>query len=220
VPLIPLIALLLLVLVLILAMPLLLFLRYRAGTVRRRGLRWLATLNLVMIVLSAGLFLSVAAITSFWVSDAFRYSLFGLMGGCLLGLLGLALSRWEETPQALHYTPNRWLILIITLAVTARLLYCAPRGSGCRNLALPGVYEQALTPFPILILISFLQNLTHATLFRSAGLSRADGKPLKDLNDLAHTDPDTWDGQRDFIGEAFSFVQKRIGKASGKRAEK
>ena len=115
-PLIPLVAVLLLVIALILAMPFLLFLRYRAGTVRRLGRRWVATLNLVMIVLSAGLFLSVAAITSFWVSDAFRYSLFGLMGGCLLGLLGLALSRWEETPQALHYTPNRWLILIISLA--------------------------------------------------------------------------------------------------------
>ena len=37
------------------------------------------------------------------------------------------------------------------------------RGSGCRNLALLGVYEQALTPFPVLLLISFLQNLTHAT---------------------------------------------------------
>ena len=122
-PLIPLVAVLLLVLALILAMPLLLVLRYRAGTVRRLGRRWVATLNLVMIVLSAGLFLYVAAITSFWIPDAFRYSLFGLMGGCLLGLLGLALSRWEETPQALHYTPNRWLILIITLAVTARLLY-------------------------------------------------------------------------------------------------
>jgi hypothetical protein len=41
-----------------------------------------------------------------------------------------------------------------------------PAGSGCRNLALPGVYEQALTPFPVLILISFLQNLTHATRFQ------------------------------------------------------
>jgi hypothetical protein len=123
VPLIPVVAVLLLVLALILAMPLLLVLRYRAGTVRRRGRRWVATLNLVMIVLSAGFFLHLAAIISFWVSDAFRYSLFGLMGGCLLGLLGLAFTRWEETPQALHYTPNRWLILIITLAVTARLLY-------------------------------------------------------------------------------------------------
>jgi hypothetical protein len=123
VPLIPLVAVLLLVVALILTMPLTLFLRYRASTVRRLGRRWVATLNLVMIVLSAGLFLTVAAITSFWVSGAFRYSLFGFMGGCFLGLLGVALTRWEETPRALFYTPNRWLILIITLAVTARLLY-------------------------------------------------------------------------------------------------
>ena len=122
-PLIPLVAVLLLVVALVLTMPLTLFLRYRASTVRRLGRRWVATLNLVMIVLSAGLFLTVAAITSFWVSGAFRYSLFGFMGGCFLGLLGVALTRWEETPRALYYTPNRWLILIIILAVTARLLY-------------------------------------------------------------------------------------------------
>jgi hypothetical protein len=123
VPLVPLFAALLLVLALILAMPLLLFLRYRAGTARRRAYRWVATLNLATIVISAGFFLYVAAITTFWVPDAFRYSVFGLLGGGLLGLIGLALTRWEQTPRALHYTPNRWLILIITLAVSARLLY-------------------------------------------------------------------------------------------------
>jgi hypothetical protein len=123
VPLVPLFAALLLVLALILAMPLLLFLRYRAGTARRRAYRWVATLNLMTILLSAGFFLYVAAITAFWVPDAFRYSVFGLLGGGLLGLIGLALTRWEQTPRALHYTPNRWLILIITLAVSARLLY-------------------------------------------------------------------------------------------------
>lgn len=122
-PLVPLFAALLLVLALILAMPLLLFLRYRAGTARRRAYRWVATLNLATIVLSAGFFLYVAVITTFWVPDAFRYSVFGLLGGGLLGLIGLALTRWEQTPRALHYTPNRWLILIITLAVSARLLY-------------------------------------------------------------------------------------------------
>ena len=122
-PLVPLFAALLLVLALILAMPLLLFLRYRAGTARRRAYRWVATLNLATIVLSAGFFLYVAAITTFWVPDAFRYSVFGLLGGGLLGVIGLALTRWEQTPRALHYTPNRWLILIITLAVSARLLY-------------------------------------------------------------------------------------------------
>ena len=122
-PLIPVVAALLLVVALILATPLLLFLRYRAGTVRRRAYRWVATVNLVTIVLSAGFFLYVAALTNFWVPDAFRYSVFGLLGGGLLGLLGLTLTRWEHTPRALHYTPNRWLILVITLAVSARLLY-------------------------------------------------------------------------------------------------
>ena len=70
-----------------------------------------------------GGFLYVAAITNFWVPDAFRYSVFGVLGGCLLGVIGLVLTRWEQTPRALHYTPNRWLILIITLVVSARLLY-------------------------------------------------------------------------------------------------
>lgn len=111
------------VLLLILALPLSLVLRYRAGTARRLGRRLVATLNLVMLALSVPVFLWAAAITSFWVPDAFRYSLSGLIGGTLLGLLGLALTRWEKTPRALYYTPNRWLILIITLAVTTRLLY-------------------------------------------------------------------------------------------------
>ena len=122
-PLIPLVALLLLVLALILTMPLTLVLRYRAGTMRRLGRRWVATLNLVMMILSVLFFLYVAAIVSFWVSDAFRYSFYGLTGGCLLGLLGLAFTRWEQTSRALYYTPNRWLILIITLVVMARLFY-------------------------------------------------------------------------------------------------
>ena len=110
-------------LVLVLTMPLSLVLRYRAGTARRLGRKWVATLNLVMLALSAAIFLWAAAITSFWVPEAFTYSLFGLSGGGILGLLGLALTRWEKMSQALYYTPNRWLILIITLAVTTRLLY-------------------------------------------------------------------------------------------------
>ena len=111
------------VLVLVLTLPLSLVMRYRAGTARRLGRRWVATLNLLGFVLSVGVFLWAAAITSFWIPNSLRYSLFGLIGGGLLGLLGLALTRWEKTSQALYYTPNRWLILIITLAVTTRLLY-------------------------------------------------------------------------------------------------
>jgi hypothetical protein len=111
------------VVALILATPFLLYLRYRAGTMRRRGRPWVASVNLVSFLLSTTLFLWVAAITTWWVPDAFTYSLTGLAAGCLLGLLGLALTRWEKTPAALHYTPNRWLVLLITLAVTARLIY-------------------------------------------------------------------------------------------------
>ena len=104
-------------------MPLLLVLRYRAGTMRRRGRKWPATINVLMIVLSAALFLWVTAITTIWVPKAFTYSLIGFMVGGILGLLGLALTKWEQTLPTLYYTPNRWLVLIITLAVTARLLY-------------------------------------------------------------------------------------------------
>lgn len=109
--------------VLVLTMPLSLVMRYRAGTARQLGRKWVTTLNLVMLALSVAVFLWAAAITGFWVPNAFIYSLAGLIGGGFLGLVGLALTKWEETPRGLHYTPNRWLILVITLAVTARLLY-------------------------------------------------------------------------------------------------
>jgi hypothetical protein len=108
---------------LVFSMPLLLVLRYRAGTMRRRGRKWAATINLLSLLVSAALFLWVAAMTTLWVPKAFTYSLAGFAGGCLLGLLGLALTRWEPTPQAVYFTPNRGLVLLITLAVTARLLY-------------------------------------------------------------------------------------------------
>jgi hypothetical protein len=123
VPLIPFVLALFFVLALVLASPLLLVLRYRAGTARRRGRRYVATINLVSMLFSAGLFLWVAAMTALWVPKALLYSLAGLMVGCVLGLVGLAVTRWEKTQHALYYTPNRWLILVITLTVTARLLY-------------------------------------------------------------------------------------------------
>jgi hypothetical protein len=123
VPLIAILIALLFVIALVLALPLSLVLRYRAGTARRLGRKWVATVNLMSLIVSAGLFLWVAAITTFWVPQAFSYSLAGLMIGGALGLLGLALTRWEGTPRATHYTPNRWLVLVIALAVTTRLLY-------------------------------------------------------------------------------------------------
>jgi hypothetical protein len=114
---------LLLVVALVLATPFLLYLRYRAGTMRRRGREWVANVNLASLGLSAALLAWVAALTTFWVPHAFSYSLAGLLAGSLLGFLGLALTRWEMTPRGLHYTPNRWLVLLVTLAFVTRLLY-------------------------------------------------------------------------------------------------
>lgn len=123
-PLIAALAVVLLFMLLVVAlMPLTLVLRYRAGTARRRARGWVATVNVLGIAVSAALFLLVAAVTSTWVPRALSYSLYGLAGGACLGLLGLWMSRWERTPESLHYTPSRWLVLAITLVVTSRILY-------------------------------------------------------------------------------------------------
>ena len=97
--------------------------RYRMGTSRRLARGWVASLNVAGLAVSVLLLLVSAAVTSAWVPDAFRYAAAGIALGCVLGLLGLVLSRWEATPRSLHYTPNRWLVLALTLIVTARIFY-------------------------------------------------------------------------------------------------
>jgi hypothetical protein len=102
--------------------------RYRMGTSRQRARGWLTTINLAGIALSAILFLAGAAVTTVWVPHAFTYTAAGLVVGCVLGFIGLWLTRWEPAPGSLHYTPNRWLVLGVTLVVTARLIYGFWRG--------------------------------------------------------------------------------------------
>jgi hypothetical protein len=117
-----------LVLAPIVLMPLSLVLRYRAGTARRQARGWVTALNLVALVISTALFMMGAALTSIWVPHALSYSLLGFLGGFALGIIGLWLSRWERAPQSLHYTPNRWLVLAMTLVVSARVLFGLWRG--------------------------------------------------------------------------------------------
>jgi hypothetical protein len=98
-------------------------LRYRAGTARRQARRWVASLNMWMTSVSAVFFLSFTFVLSFWVDSAFRFALIGMGCGGILGLVGLAMTRWESEPQGLFFTPSRWLALIITLAIAARFVY-------------------------------------------------------------------------------------------------
>jgi MFS family permease len=98
-------------------------LRYRAGTARRQGRRWVASLNVWMTSFSVIFFLSFTFLISFWLGTAFRFALIGICFGALLGLLGLALTRWESQREGLFYTPSRWLALLVTLAIAARFVY-------------------------------------------------------------------------------------------------
>ena len=97
--------------------------RYRVGTARRRARGWVSTLNVVGLAFSSALFLAGAAVASLWIPNAIGYVLAGFGGGCLLGVAGLALTTWESAPASLHYTPNRWLVLGITVAVAARIAF-------------------------------------------------------------------------------------------------
>ena len=107
----------------LLSWPFALLMRYRLGTSRRRARPWVATLNNYALAVSTLIFMVSAAITSQWVPEAFNYAALGLMAGCFLGLFGLYVTRWEVAGDALFYKPNRLLVFMITLVVSARVAY-------------------------------------------------------------------------------------------------
>jgi hypothetical protein len=118
-----LVLLVIVVLAIVALIPLSLIQRVRLGGMRRMARGWVATLNLVSVALSSVIFVVAALVTSRWVPGALRYTLAGLAGGCVLGLLGVLLTRWDAAGARLYYTPNRWLALMVTLVVTGRVLY-------------------------------------------------------------------------------------------------
>ena len=97
--------------------------RFRMGTMRRRAIRWVIVVNAAGTLISVLLFVAGAAITTNWVAGTLTYTAAGLAAGGAAGAIGLALTRWEIAGGRLYYTPNRWLVLALTLVVTARLCY-------------------------------------------------------------------------------------------------
>lgn len=123
------IAILVLLALFAIALPLVtLIQRYRAGTARRRTRGWAALINVGAIALSATLFLTFSAMSSFWIPGAFYYTLTGICAGLLLGIVGLLVTRWERNGGTVFYTPSRLLVLAITLVVAARIGYGFWRG--------------------------------------------------------------------------------------------
>ena len=111
------------VLAVIVLIPFSILQRFRTGTARRPARAWVASLNLVALTLSIALVGIGALVTSAWIPDALPYTLAGLAAGCVLGLPGLALTRWDDAGGRLHYTPNRWPVLAVTTVVAARVAY-------------------------------------------------------------------------------------------------
>src|SRR5690348_8167769 len=113
----------LVLLVAIAFVPLLLVLRFRVAGARRRARPWMTTLNVLVLGFSVVLLLVTASIVNVWVPNALEFAVMGLGAGALLSILGLAVTRWERTPQALFYKPNRWFALLIPLALTVRMTF-------------------------------------------------------------------------------------------------
>ena len=150
----PLVILVLLALWLLL-LPLSLWQRYRLGKARRKAWPWLVRLNSWLLLFSAGLFVASMAITNVWWPGALAYALVGMGAGLLAGVVGLWLSRFEQTPQGLYYTPNPWLVLTLTLLVAARI------AMGFVEMWRYWQGREALSIVPV---------LDHASLFAVAGL--------------------------------------------------
>jgi hypothetical protein len=125
--LIPLIAVFAVVCAILLLAPLTLFLRYRAGRARQRARPWIARLNIAALLLSVVLCLASAMLMEIWTPYVTRYAIAGGGIGVLLGMLGLALTRWEATREGLYFQPNAWLVLLVTLVVAGRMAYAAWR---------------------------------------------------------------------------------------------
>jgi hypothetical protein len=151
---IPLVILILLALWLLL-LPLSLWQRYRLGKARRKAWPWMVKLNSWALLFSGFVFLASMALTNFWWPGALGYALAGLGIGLVTGILGLWLSRFENTAQGMFYTPNPWLALSLTLLVAARI------AMGFVEMWRYWQGREALSIIPV---------LDHASLFAVAGL--------------------------------------------------
>ena len=136
---VPLVLLLLLLPVAVIALtPLLLILRYRAGSARREARPWVAAVSTAAMAFSAVFFLASAAFTTIWIPHALGGAVMGMAVGAGLGMIGSLLTRWEPNVRSLHYTPNRWLVLLVTVIVSGRIVYGLYRSFEAASAGLSG----------------------------------------------------------------------------------
>ncbi|WP_411833700.1 DUF1453 domain-containing protein [Pseudoxanthomonas mexicana] len=105
----------------IVLLPLSLWQRYRIGRMRVRLRPWWVRLNGWLLLASAMVFVAVSALSSLWLPGSLAWAAGGLVGGVLLSLAGLALTRFEWRPDGMHYTPSAWIALGLTALIAARI---------------------------------------------------------------------------------------------------
>lgn len=103
-------------------LPLAITQRYRHGRARQRVQAWAVGANAWLLALSALVFLASAWGLGHWMPGALRDAVAGLGAGVLVGVAGLRLDAFEATPQGCFRTPNRWLVLGLSLLLAARVV--------------------------------------------------------------------------------------------------
>lgn len=115
--------LLLLVALWLVTLPLAIWQRYRSGRARRRVRAWALRFNAWSMAVSAAVFLAGAWIAALWIEHALAYAALGVLAGSVIGAVGGRLARVEREAGGVFHTPNRWLVLALTLVVAARIVF-------------------------------------------------------------------------------------------------
>ncbi len=105
----------------LLLLPVGLALRYRRGRARQRAFGWVVSSNAWLLLASAVAFLASAWISGVWIPHALKWAAVGLLAGLPLGVLGFCRTRFETSATLFHYTPDRWLALVLTGVVALRI---------------------------------------------------------------------------------------------------
>lgn len=104
-----------------LLIPFSIFQRYRFGKARRRVQPWFVRANAWLLAVSTMAFVAFSWVAGNWIDGALPDAVAGLALGGLVGALGLVSDRSEWTSQGLFRTPNRWLVLGLSLLVAGRI---------------------------------------------------------------------------------------------------